>query len=373
MKGAMLTVIIPVFNEEKRLASSARQLAGWLSRFGMKHELLIVDDGSTDATPELLKKLAGEVRNLRVIRLPRNRGKGAAVRTGLQAARGQSVVFMDVDLSTAPSQIPRALERIRAGYYLAIGSRALPGSRLPVPQPLLRRISGRIFNSAVRIILGLPYADTQCGFKAMTGKAARALSRNMRLDGFDFDVELLLLARRQGLRVSEFPITWSDRAHSTVRLMAHSARMFSTLFSLRKRFRREAGYHPVMALPLILTSVALAITGQILMKHGARSLTDTGMGAGFLGAIATNHFVWGGLSCYGLSAVTWLAALAKVDLSFAFPMLSLGFVATALYSWLYFGEHLSVNRIIGISLVVSGVLLIAVSGRAAARTGEDKK
>jgi len=372
MKGIALTVIVPVFNEEKRLVTSAHQLAGWLSRNGGRHELVFVDDGSTDATPQLLAGLTREIRALRVIRLPRNRGKGAAVRAGLKSARGKAVLFMDVDLSTAPSQIPLALRQLQSGHDLAIGSRALPGSRLPVPQPLPRRISGRIFNSAVRIILGLPYADTQCGFKAMTRQTARRMARALRLDGFDFDVELLLLARRFGLRAAEFPITWNDRAHSTVRLMAHSMRMFATLFSLRRKFRREVAFHPVMALPLILTSVGFAIVGQILMKHGARSLTETGLGTGFLGAIASNHFVWGGLACYGFSAVTWLVALAKVDLSFAFPMLSLGFVATAVYSRLYFGEQFSVNRILGIGLVIFGVLLIAISGKAPVQPGGNR-
>ena len=368
-----LTVIVPVFNEEKRLVSSAHQLVNWLARHGGSHELIFVDDGSTDATAKLLSDLAKKYRRLRVIRLPRNRGKGAAVREGLKAARGNAVLFMDVDLSTAPSQIPLALRQLSLGYDIAIGSRAMRGSRLPIPQPLLRRISGRIFNSAVRMILGLPYADTQCGFKAMTRKTAVQMARTLRLDGFDFDVELLLLARRHGLRVSEFPITWNDRVHSTVRLMAHSLKMFSTLFSLRRKFRNEVTFHPVMALPLILTSVGFAIVGQILMKHGARSLTDTHVGAGFLGAIAANHYVWGGLSCFGLSAVTWLIALAKVDLSFAFPMLSLGFVATAAYSWLYFGELLSRNRILGIGLVVLGVFLIAISGAPPAQSGGTKK
>lgn len=369
MKGMALTVIVPVFNEEKRLESSVYQLAGWLSRHGGKYELVLVDDGSTDATPKILAGLAGKIRALRVITLPRNRGKGAAVREGLKSARGHAVLFMDVDLSTAPSQIPLALRQLRAGHDIAIGSRALPHSRLPVPQPLLRRISGRIFNSAVHVILGLPYADTQCGFKAMTLKTARRMSGAMKLNGFDFDVELLLLARRFSLRVSEFPITWNDRAHSTVRLMAHSTRMFATLFSLRRKFRKEVAFHPVMALPLILTSVGFAIVGQILMKHGARSLTETTMGAGFIQAIASNHFVWAGLACYGLSGVTWLMALARVDLSFAFPMLSLGFVATAAYAWAYFGEILSVNRILGIGLVILGVFFIAISGKAPAQAG----
>jgi len=150
-------------------------------------------------------------------------------------------------------------------------------------------------------------------------------------------------------------------------------RMFATLLSLRKKFRNEVVFHPVMALPLILTSVGFAIAGQILMKHGARSLTDTAIGAGFLQAIITNKFVWGGLSCYGLSAVTWLMALARVDLSFAFPMLSLGFVATAVYSWAYFGERLSANRILGIGLVVLGVLFIAVSGKTPGQAGEPRR
>jgi glycosyltransferase involved in cell wall biosynthesis/multidrug transporter EmrE-like cation transporter len=373
MKAPSLTVIVPVFNEEKRLAASARQLSAWLSRHAGSHELVFVDDGSTDSTPRMLAGLAGKIRHLRVLTLPRNRGKGAAVREGLRTARGHAVLFMDVDLSTAPSQIPLALRQLRAGCDIAIGSRAMKGSRLPVPQPLLRRLSGRIFNSAVRVLLGLPYADTQCGFKAMTRKTARLMARALRLDGFDFDVELLLLARRFRLRVSEFPITWNDRAHSTVRLMAHSLRMFSTLFSLRKKFHREVAFHPVMALPLILASVACAIVGQILMKHGARSLTETAMGVGFLQAIITNRFVWGGLCCYGLSAVTWLMALAKVDLSFAFPMLSLGFVATAVYSWAYFGEVLSRNRILGIALVILGVLFIAVSGKAPSQAGETRR
>ena len=199
----------------------------------------------------------------------------------------------------------------------------------------------------------------------MTRETAHRMSRALRIDGFDFDVELLLLARRFNLRVSEFPITWNDRVHSTVRLLAHSLRMFRTLFSLRRKFHNEVVFHPVMALPLILTSVGFAIAGQILMKHGARSLTDTGLGAGFIAGIAANHFVWGGLACYGFSAITWLVALAKVDLSFAFPMLSLGFVATAVYSWLYFGEILSPNRIGGIALVILGVVFIAFSGKPA--------
>jgi len=365
-----LSVIVPVFNEERRVVPSIIRLARWLPRLRGGWELIVVDDGSEDRTPALLASLARRIPRLRLVRIPRNHGKGAAVRAGLREAWGKSVVFMDVDLSTPPTQIPAALRELARGADVAIGSRALPRSRLPVPQPLPRRLSGRAFNTAVRVICGLPFADTQCGFKAMTSRAARRLASGMREEGFAFDVELLLLARKLGLRVSEFPITWSDRAHSTVRLMGHSFGMFATLVGLRRRFRAEAGFHPVMALPLILTSVCFAVAGQVLMKHGANSLPQTGFGPGFLSAVATNQFVWGGLACYGTSGVTWLMALAKVDLSFAFPMLSLGFVATALYSWAYFGEVMSVNRTLGIALVVAGVFLIAASGAPQPQEGE---
>lgn len=362
MKQPALSVIVPVFNEERRLVPSVHALARWLRGHGGGWELIIVDDGSLDSTPMLLAILAKSVGHLRVLRLPRNRGKGAAVRAGMKAARGKVVLFLDVDLSTAPSQIPLALREIRGGADLAIGSRSVSGARLPIPQPLPRRLSGRVFNAAVRVILGLPFADTQCGFKAMTSRAARLLAPRMTMDGFAFDVELLLLARHIGLSVSEFPITWSDRAHSTVRLMGHSPRMFTALLDLRRKFRADSGFHPVMALPLILTSVGFAIVGQIMMKYGANSMAGQSLGPDFVWSIIRNPHVWGGLACYGISGVTWLMALARVDLSFAFPMLSLGFVATAVYSWLYFGEILSASRVAGIALVVGGVFLIALSG-----------
>jgi len=359
-----LSVVVPAYNEAARLESTLLQLSAQLRAWRMSHELLVVDDGSRDETPLLLHRLAPRIRELVVVRLPRNRGKGAAVREGLARARGRFVVFTDADLSTPPSELKPALRWLGRGHDLVIGSRALPGSRLPVPQPLMRRLSGRVFNLAVRILLGLPHADTQCGFKGFTRAAARTLARQGAMNGFAFDVELLLLARRHGLTTKEFPITWSDRALSTVRIWSHAPRMFGALFRLQRRFQDVIPYHPARALPLILFSCACAVIGQILFKRGALTLPAVPLGPAFFLAMAGTRLLWAGLALFMLSAVTWLQALARVDLSFAFPMLSLNFVFTALYARLYLGEQLAWTRIGGIGLVVAGVLVIASTGTA---------
>ncbi len=357
-----LSVIVPVYNEQANLESSIPRLAEFLRVSRVTWELLVVDDGSRDATLKLLRQLRKRISGLRVIRLPRHRGKGAAVREGLHAARGQLIVFTDCDLSTAPGQIPKAVRWLQRGYDVAIGSRNLPGSHLPSPQPLPRRLAGRAFNLAAKILLGLPYADTQCGFKAFTARAARLLARSSRVNGFAFDVELLLLAKRFTLTVKEFPIVWSNKAQTTIRLLRHAPQMFGALMSLKRRFKATIAYHPVRAMPLILASCAGAVLGQIFYKQGALTLQDLPFGFEFLHAMVKSQSVWFGLVFFMASAVTWIMALARVELSFAFPMLSLNFVFTTLYAWLVFGEQIAFNRIAGISLVVVGVLAIAASG-----------
>lgn len=356
------TVIVPIYNEERNLARCVRLLTGFFRARGGGWELLVVDDGSTDETPEILRRLRKSSGFLRVISLPRNRGKGAAVRAGLAAARGRSVIFTDCDLSAPPGQIPGMLRELEKGADVVAGSRNMPGSRLAVPQPFGRRLAGRVFNLAVRIMLGLRISDTQCGFKAFTRRAARAIARRARVDGWAFDVEILLIARRLGLAVGERPIVWSDNADSKVSLLRHAPQMLGALFSLKRRFRDVIAYHPARALPLILASCFGAVVGQILYKRGALAMGDVPIGWDFVTAMISNRFILLGLLFFSLSAITWILALSRVDLSFAFPMLSLNFVFTALYAWLFFGEHLSVNRVGGIALVVAGVIAIAASG-----------
>jgi uncharacterized membrane protein len=360
-----LSVIVPAFNEEARLESCVASLTRFLASRGGVWELVVVDDGSRDATPALLDRLARHVRGLVAVHLPRNRGKGAALRAGLRRARGRLCVFTDCDLSTPPSQIPAAVRHLQAGHDLVIGSRVLPGARLPVPQPLLRRIAGRVFNWAVQILLGLPYADTQCGFKGMTNGTAKLLAAEGRVDGFEFDVEWLLIAKEAKLRVLEFPITWSDRAHTTVKLMSHSPAMFAALFRLQRRFHGVIAYHPVRAMPWILTSVVGAVAVQMVLKTGARELGHLALTPATLIAIAGNRYLWASILLGAFSAATWLMSLARVDLSFAFPMISLGYVFVTILSFLRFGEALSWNRLLGVCLVVAGVLMIASSGKPA--------
>ncbi len=362
-RGVELSVVVPAFDEEPRIARAVRELTGFLRHSGLSWELIVVDDGSTDATSRILRDFAKRERKLRVFRASRNRGKGAAIRQGLRHARGRAVVFTDCDLATPPAELRRATRLIGKGYDLAIGSRAVSGARIEVPSPLLRRLASRAFHCVVRVLLGLPYADTQCGFKAFSRRAAGILAREGKIDGFTFDLEFLLLARRHGMRVTEFPIVWRDQPSSKVRLLRHVPAMFLSLFLLKRRFPREVGFHPVRMLPLIAFSVLCAITAQILFKHGAISV---GGGLGwdeFLPAILMNHWIWMGVASYGLSAIAWLTVLAKVDLSFAFPMLSLGFVFAALYAHTFLDERLGPNRVLGIALVVLGVLVISASGQ----------
>ena len=358
-----LTVIVPAYNESARLGACIAGLTRFLKGCPGGWELIVVDDGSRDATAGLLDRLARATPGVVAVHLPRNRGKGGAVREGLRRARGRFVIFTDCDLSTPPSQIPVAVRLLAAGNDFVIGSRALPGTRNPVPQPLLRRIAGRVFNAAVQVLLGLPYADTQCGFKGLSSRAAKVMVREGRIDGFEFDVEWLLIAKEHGLTVREFPIVWSDRANTTVRLFRHSLAMFAALFRLQRRFRGTIAYHPVRAMPWILGSITGAVAVQWILKTGAMELKLTALDWTNVVNIATSRYFWASILLGVFSAGAWIVTLAKVELSFAFPMLSLGFVGIAVVSHFLLGETVSLTRVIGFTLVVLGVITIASSGR----------
>ncbi len=358
-----LSVIIPAFNEEGRIQNAVNRIARFLGNSGGKWELIVVDDGSTDSTPHILERLAAGLPQLRVMRVPENRGKGDAVRQGLAHAAGQTVIFADCDLSTPPGEIPHAVSWIKKGFDVAIGSRTAPGAKIPVPSPLRRRISSRVFNLLARLYLGLEFSDTQCGFKAFSRRAARVMAKEGKVAGFAFDVELLLLARRHKMKVKEFPVVWRDKSDSKISILRHAPAMLGALVSMRARFQDQISFHPARMMPLILLSVLCAITAQILFKHGAIALPrGTGFWP-FIAAIAESNWVWLGIASYGISAVAWLTVLARVDLSFAFPMLSLGFVFAAIYARVFLLESLAWNRSLGIALVIAGVILIAASAR----------
>jgi len=220
-------VVIPAFNEAERLPRTLGRLADYLRAFGRAHEILVVDDGSSDATAERARAAGATV-----LRNDRNRGKGHAVRRGMLEARGQRRLMTDADLSTPIEELKRFLETMDRGFDVVIGSRALPGANIEVHQPWFRENMGRLYNLFVRALAVPGLRDTQCGFKLWTAAAARDAFAPARLDGFSFDVEALYLARKRGYRIAEVPVTWRNDAATRVGLGTGSA-AFPDLLRIR--------------------------------------------------------------------------------------------------------------------------------------------
>jgi len=228
-----LSVIIPAYNEERRVGITLDLFCAYLEDHGYDYEMLVVDDGSTDGTAEVVQARAQHNSRLRMIACARNRGKGAAVRRGMLSAGGELLLFSDADLSTPPTELPKLLEAIEQGYDLAIGSRGLPESDLRLRQSWYREYMGRTFNLLVRMIAVPGIHDTQCGFKVFRKGAAKELFRHQLLPGFAFDVEVLFLARRLGYRVKEVPVVWINSPRSSVRPLVDSIRMLRDLLKIR--------------------------------------------------------------------------------------------------------------------------------------------
>jgi len=200
-----LSVVIPAYNEERRLPPTLEKLRAYLGGGSMRHEIVVVDDGSRDATADIARG-HGAV----VVRNEGNRGKGYAARRGMLLAQGRRRLMSDADLSTPIEDLPRLMASLDAGYDVAIASRALPGSNVEVRQSASREAIGRMFNLCVRVLAVPGLHDTQCGFKLFTAEAAEASFAPLRLDGFSFDVEALFVARRRGYRIAEVPVTWRN-------------------------------------------------------------------------------------------------------------------------------------------------------------------
>jgi dolichyl-phosphate beta-glucosyltransferase len=236
-----LSVIVPAFDEEMRLLPTLRRLEEWLAVWGRSWEVIVVDDGSRDRTAEVAEDFAVDRPAFRVLRLGRNRGKGAAVRAGFRESRGDLVLFTDADLSTPIEELDRMVGELDRGQDFVLASRALPDSNVEIHQAWYRERMGKTFNGFVRLATGIPIRDTQCGFKLLRGEDARALAKEMREDGFAFDVELVLLARRRGMRLREFPVTWRNDAGSRVSPVRDSVRMLASLGRIVGRTGRYRG------------------------------------------------------------------------------------------------------------------------------------
>ncbi|HEU5300673.1 MAG TPA: glycosyltransferase [Acidimicrobiia bacterium] len=215
-----LSVVIPAYNEATRIGATLHALAA--ATAGQDVEVVVVDDGSTDDTAAVAESLLDFSGHRQVLRLDHNRGKGAAVRAGVLAARGEVILYMDADLATDLEALPRFLDDLRDADVV-VGSRAVPGAA--VKQGTRdRAVMGRVFNRLSRWSTGVHIHDTQCGFKALRGPAARTIFGLARCDRFAFDVEVLVLAERLGLRVVERPVTWTAVDGSSVRRVSDSAR-----------------------------------------------------------------------------------------------------------------------------------------------------
>ena len=210
-----ISIIIPAYNEEKRLPATLERVRTYLNGSSWEFsEIVVVDDGSQDTTAEVARRFGA-----RVLENPGNRGKGYTVRHGMLEARGEWALFTDADLSAPIDELGRLWSAVeREGAPAAIGSRALDRSLIGVHQPSFRENMGRIFNFAMRLATGLPFRDTQCGFKLFETAVAREIFRRQRLDGFGFDVEVLYIARRLGYRTLEIPVRWNDVTGTKVSL-----------------------------------------------------------------------------------------------------------------------------------------------------------
>jgi dolichyl-phosphate beta-glucosyltransferase len=225
-----LSIVIPAYNEARRLPETLSRLGRWLGSTTLRTEIVVVDDGSTDRTAEVARETGGP--GLTVLRHEPNRGKGHAVRRGMLAARGERRLMTDADLSTPIEELPRLMREIDHGAAVAIGSRAVEGARIEVHQPAYREALGRVFNLLVRLLLLPGLRDTQCGFKLFTARAAEEAFGACRLDGFSFDVEALFVARRRGLRIAEVPVVWRNDEATRVSL-GGGGTAFLDLFRIR--------------------------------------------------------------------------------------------------------------------------------------------
>lgn len=205
-----LSIIIPAYNEQQRLPATLRGVASYLRRQDWDFvEVVVVDDGSTDSTAQLVREAAEADPRVRLLQNPGNRGKGYAVRHGFEQARGEWVLFSDADLSTPIEELEHLAEMVEREHADgAIGSRALNRALVGRHQSLFRELSGRFFNHVIRLVTGLPFRDTQCGFKLFRAEVARTVAARQRSDGFGFDVEILYIARKHGFRILETPVRW---------------------------------------------------------------------------------------------------------------------------------------------------------------------
>lgn len=229
MSQPYLSVIIPAYNEAERLPLTLIDVDKHLSRAEYSSEILVVNDGSSDKTAEVVRKMSGAIKNLKLIDNEENRGKGAVVRQGVRLAKGKIRLFADADNSTSVDQFEKMIPYFREGYDVVIGSRAMRDSQLLPPQPFYRQILGKMGNIFIQVLLLPGIKDTQCGFKAFSDEAAEKVFALARIDGWGFDVEALSLAKNLGYRIKEVPVVWVNDVRSKIRASSYLKVLIETI------------------------------------------------------------------------------------------------------------------------------------------------
>jgi dolichyl-phosphate beta-glucosyltransferase len=231
----VISFVIPAYNERDRLPATLGIVRDYFDAAAEEYEVIVADDGSRDGTVAFVESVVEHWPQLSVAALPRNQGKGAAVRAGMLRARGEQRAFSDADLSTPIEELPRLRQRLRGNCTVAIASRAVPGSTIGVHQPGRREMMGRAYNRMVQLLVLPGLHDTQCGFKVFTAEAAAACFEPLRTTGFGFDAEVLLRARRRGWEIAEVPVQWDHRDDSRVSALRDSGMVLLGLVRLRLR------------------------------------------------------------------------------------------------------------------------------------------
>lgn len=244
-----LSIIVPAYNEEHRLPPTLERIHNFMLNQQLRYEIIVVDDGSRDKTCEVVEQAMRVTPGLRLVRQTPNQGKGAAVRRGMLAARGQIRVMCDADCSMPPEQLPRLLAPIIACQAeIAIGSRYAEGAKTDVKQPFYRVVWSRLCNKVIQRSLVPGVRDTQCGFKAFTAEAARDLFRLARIDGWAFDLEILALARRRGFAIAEVGVEWKDDRRSRINPIKDMWKVISEAITIRRNLRRGVYKHTLTGL-----------------------------------------------------------------------------------------------------------------------------